>query len=487
MRKRASSPSNRVLAAVFFVYVALLGFVAWHHEPWFDEAQAWLIARDSGLVELLTERLRYEGTPGLWHLLLYLPAKLGLPFRTISLISVAIAATTVYLFLRYSPFPWYVKVVVPFGFFTFYQYAVVARSYGLMALLLVSLAAVFSRRNERPIHFFLLLALLANVNAHGFILAGGLAAYHLWRLWGDRSRLEPRLLRLHLLSAAALGVIAIVVVILVWPSKDVGFPAGRVEFRNVCLLFDAFTPSRFLSAIVLALLAVWFWQRKTFLLWAGPILGLLWLFVFKWAAVWHEGALYYHTLLCAWVAIEHNPPESSVSWASARCLRLATLLLLGVHVYWAAVSSYRDVMYPYSGSLEASRYLARHGLHEEQIYGQGFASFSVLPYFSQNIFDNYNHKRNPSYFLWAKSNPLLSRREAACDDAPRFVLVAVKFPGENGLNCPRYELAKRFEGWMFWKDWITERDSLYLYRLRPEHAAPKARLVGIEGKPLGSD
>ena len=50
------------------LYAILLAVVLWKHEPWADEAQAWLIARDCSGVELLFQRLRYEGHPGLWYL-----------------------------------------------------------------------------------------------------------------------------------------------------------------------------------------------------------------------------------------------------------------------------------------------------------------------------------------------------------------------------------------------------------------------------------
>ena len=40
------------------------------HEPWFDEAQAWQIARSASLREILFEIPHYEGHPQLWHLIL---------------------------------------------------------------------------------------------------------------------------------------------------------------------------------------------------------------------------------------------------------------------------------------------------------------------------------------------------------------------------------------------------------------------------------
>ena len=55
---------------VLLIYIISISVVIVKHEPWADEAQAWLLARDSGLFELLFKRLRYEGHPGLWYLIL---------------------------------------------------------------------------------------------------------------------------------------------------------------------------------------------------------------------------------------------------------------------------------------------------------------------------------------------------------------------------------------------------------------------------------
>ena len=42
--------------SVIFIWISFLLlslFVTYHHEPWADEAQAWLIARDSDVWEIL--------------------------------------------------------------------------------------------------------------------------------------------------------------------------------------------------------------------------------------------------------------------------------------------------------------------------------------------------------------------------------------------------------------------------------------------------
>ena len=52
-----------------FLYLAVNAVLILNHESWRDEAQAWQIARQSGLKELF-EQLKYEGHPCLWYLVL---------------------------------------------------------------------------------------------------------------------------------------------------------------------------------------------------------------------------------------------------------------------------------------------------------------------------------------------------------------------------------------------------------------------------------
>lgn len=66
---------------VLLIYSVMLIAVICFHEPWYDEAQSWLIARDASFREMLVKIPHYEGHPPLWWLILAVPAKLGMPYE----------------------------------------------------------------------------------------------------------------------------------------------------------------------------------------------------------------------------------------------------------------------------------------------------------------------------------------------------------------------------------------------------------------------
>ncbi|HEX8333991.1 MAG TPA: hypothetical protein VF622_15335, partial [Segetibacter sp.] len=160
-----------VIYLIFAVYLLLLTTAVANHERWMDEAQAWLLVKDASLEDLFLKYLRYEGSPGLWHLILMLPAKLGFPYYTINIISATFSAIGVWLFLRYSPFPLIVKILLPFTYFAFFQYGVVARSYCLIPGLMFLIAMIYKTKDQQPLRYILLLCLFANVSAHTFLIA----------------------------------------------------------------------------------------------------------------------------------------------------------------------------------------------------------------------------------------------------------------------------------------------------------------------------
>ena len=58
-----------LLVASIFIFISL--WLVNFHEIYRDEAQTWLLSRDSSSISELLWNLKYEGTTGLWHLILY--------------------------------------------------------------------------------------------------------------------------------------------------------------------------------------------------------------------------------------------------------------------------------------------------------------------------------------------------------------------------------------------------------------------------------
>ena len=171
--------------AATIAYTALLAFAIPFHEPWADEAQAWQLARSLSLPDLFRHYLRYEGSPGLWHLLLHLLVKLHVSYTGMHWISGAIALAGVTLLIFCSPFPRAIRLTLPFTFFLAFQYAVVARSYVLVPLLLFATAAVW---RKSPLLVALLLGLLGNASMHALAISGGMALLYLYENWRSLDR-----------------------------------------------------------------------------------------------------------------------------------------------------------------------------------------------------------------------------------------------------------------------------------------------------------
>ena len=127
------------------------------------------------LHDLFFTYLHYEGHPILWFVVLRALNLLGISYAGMHWMCGAIGVGGTALFLFYSPFPKYLKALLPFTYFLLFQYVVMGRSYVFVPPLLY-LVALQWRKN--PLVLALLLGLLANVEMHAAVLSGGLAVVY---------------------------------------------------------------------------------------------------------------------------------------------------------------------------------------------------------------------------------------------------------------------------------------------------------------------
>lgn len=468
---------NWLTYLVTAIYALFLALVISRHEPWFDEAQSWLLARDNSPLTLVTKYLRYEGTPGLWQLILVMPAKLGMSYYTLNIVSGIIAVAGIYVFVRRSPFPNYLKVLLPFSFFLFYQYAVVARSYVLLPLLLFLIASIYDRKMERIYAFTLLACLLANVSTHGFVMAVVLFGIHLLDLRKAWPELDTASRRRQLYSIIAFAIVSLLVIAIIFPPGDLNFPAFKfsgistiVHSRTKWKMLDtSLTGIPLLSLSILLLSCLWFWRRRVLLLYLALTLSVLALFFFGYANAWHEGIILLIWLFTMWISFQTRDERST--WSEEIPTRGLKQVIAGamvvvalVQINWAFNSARYDWSYKYSGSREIAGYIKEKRMEEDTIYATSFHSISILPYFERNIFDNYNGKDNPSFWFWSTKNNLIESLDQIVANAPEWIILGVKFPEQEILPAIEgYELVRFFDGALYWKYYVFQKDAFALY------------------------
>jgi hypothetical protein len=401
-----------VLAMAFSLLGLMLAIGGALHAPWFDEAQSWLIARDADPWTILNRITRYEGTPALWTLLLWGFQRLGGSYAGLWLVSSSLAMAGAWLVLYRSPFPLWLRIGFVFGYFFLFQFSVVARSYAFDLLFFPLLASLFPSRLERSRVYGLTLGLMANANAHGFILALPLAAEFTLRLASDwrRGLGDGR----RVAGLALFGLMGLAAVLQAWPPADPHFDSlGRVfpsVARPLVELAMAFgetwgIDSPFMIEMSAMIAVVFLIPVAALCRTAGHGWLALCLFasLFLFMAIITEN--YYHSgffvllvifgLWVSWRAVPDLEPAMR-TWLQAALGLLVAIQVIGGVSAWT-----RSLTAPYSPGKAAASYLeSRLGRRSQLIAAEGDYTFSVQPYFRRNIFANAGGGRPQAFFEW---------------------------------------------------------------------------------------
>ena len=488
-REYPLSARQRLIAgAAFALYAAWVITVGLHHEAWFDEMQAWLLARDNSLAALIGTYARYEGTPGLWHAILWLAIRAGLPFSAIWVLSAGFALAAAAIMLARAPFPLALRIGLLASWYFGYQYSVVARGYCLDLLLFSIAAALFARRAQHPLGYALTIGLLANVNAFSFLAAGLMGLDLAWRLFAARRLADPRALAA-LALAAALGLFALWTA---WQPADNGFmnqvsrlnPYASAAVFVANALFDRVVPWQFtqqtgteavsgmlLSAMFLALVARLVWAgRDRALMLALPVVLIVFAGVVL-ASSWHGGVLFMAVIFVLWTQWS-NP----LAPRTRRLLVGAFALLEAAQGVQALEGGLYDIARPYSaGRPAAEAVIAWRAAHPgKTLAAFGGQTFETQPWLPRNMFDNYHGGApHPQFVRWNTDEtwhalPHPQEWPALVATHPDAILAAHvwlpdRFKRDIAGNACRagYVLVRSFPAAMVWRG-IPENNALYL-------------------------
>lgn len=375
-RLTGREPMPRAVAAVaLLAFVAITFFVAFHHEAWRDEADPWLRARD-GDFRTLVLRGAYTGYPILWHMLLVPLARLGLPYFSQTVLHLLIAAAAAALLLWRLPLSWTTRLLALFSYFFAYEYSVIARASAPAILLAFLAVAMHRERGERPIVYAVVVALLFNVSAQGFIIAAALAALFV---------LEQRPRGRRLGGAAIMAGAAFLAWLQVRTPPDPSRIGQWHPFDGqafLSMIGDAFFPRAPLAlgfaggAIVVGMLALALHRsRAALLLFWLPFAALAILYTHIWyGGVRHAGFVLVVALLSVAVADDVD-----------RRYAAAAALLLNFAMAFSVIAAARiwvvETKYAFSGAEEMGTFIRENGLQRFDIAAHNSQQCeAVLPY-----------------------------------------------------------------------------------------------------------
>lgn len=402
-------------ALSFIAYMAVVAVVMYFHEPWFDEAQSWLIARDSSFVDLLTLRPHYEGHPPLWTLLLSIPAKTGIPYeiglKGVQLLCVALLGG--WLIFR-APFSKLAVFLLPFTYFLCFQYGVTSRPYALLCAALFMVAHYWKQSDFKPSDTWKLalsLVLLCAISAYGIALAAGFALAWIWRATksaGIKKAFAEIVSNTNrLVSWIILALVGIASIICIWPASNAFASRETFDGNSPLTQFLSFIfvmPSESMftqfagdvslrrltlsvpSAIICVIISILIWAFAVRIAYRRGMLVSLILPYLTFAAVatqyftlHHAGIVFAFFIAQLWMCIAREPLESKdipaiifklfkvVNKSANKSARskvttsaitaIITIVLLSPSLIWNAYSCVNDIRFDYSGSRALAQFI----------------------------------------------------------------------------------------------------------------------------------
>ncbi|MCF6131627.1 hypothetical protein [Flavobacterium wongokense] len=422
-----------ILLSLLYFAVSFVGIL--HHELWLDEAQHWLLARDSNSVSQLIQNTRLEGHPLLWNLMLYGVTRFTYDPFWMQFLHILISSTAIVVFLRKAPFDWLFKALFIFGYFMVFEYNLISRNYSLGILFLFLACSLFEKREQRFSLFCLFLALAANTHLLFSVPAFALFLTLIVEQIQNKNFFQTKFFVGY--SVFALGLILIYFQIhsthsdwLLEPISRLSFPekaiAGFISFFkgvvvipnfrtlhfwNLNLIVDSYKPiAAILGLLMYALpLVLFFKNRKTlFFVYTALIGAQIFFFITQRTSTRFQGMTFLLIIIGLWIEHYYNPEDSklkkilsSFRLASLQKPIVYSILLLhfGVGIYAYSM----DFNYPFASAKETVDYLKSNKLDSRQIVSVSCEGTPISAYLQKKV-----------YFLCTDSYQSFCRWDSVC-------------------------------------------------------------------------
>ena len=404
MNKLKSNKLWIIYGIVFAAFVCMGVFAGLHHEPWADEAQSWLIARDNNNLIDLLKAVKYEGTLPTWHLINKAFQLAGLDYDHMFVIPLVFSAIGVIL-LFFTDAPLWSKIMLPFSFFVVYQNSVVARQYAMVFPAMMLIVIFYRKRFDVPVRYHLALFLLAITSSFGVVIS---CSFMLWDfIIMLKKRFEGPAYKKYLLPFFGTGIVILVMSYLSLPPDDCSTALNKYSLSknatNALLFNIENTALRYIFLALMLALFVYYFRRVLIqaLVMTAPLIIFM---AVVYQREWHMTYLFF--LLVSLLMIfrdDFKKTERPFEKPANVLANIMVVMLLAVQCAAGVYSVYYEHQHAYSPAKEIAEFLRPYAGEGAVIDREGFNAIALSPYYDQPLYTN--DTCGKAYFIWSYNVP----------------------------------------------------------------------------------
>ena len=393
-----------IYGIVFAAFVCMGVFAGLHHEPWADEAQSWLIARDNNNLIDLLKAVKYEGTLPTWHLINKAFQLAGLDYDHMFVIPLVFSAIGVIL-LFFTDAPLWSKIMLPFSFFVVYQNSVVARQYAMVFPAMMLIVIFYRKRFDVPVRYHLALFLLAITSSFGVVIS---CSFMLWDfIIMLKKRFEGPAYKKYLLPFFGTGIVILVMSYLSLPPDDCSTALNKYSLSknatNALLFNIENTALRYIFLALMLALFVYYFRRILIqaLVMTAPLIIFM---AVVYQREWHMTYLFF--LLVSLLMIfrdDFKKTERPFEKSANVLANIMVIMLLAVQCAAGVYSVYYEHQHAYSPAKEIAEFLRPYAGEGAVIDREGFNAIALSPYYDQPLYTN--DTCGKAYFIWSYNVP----------------------------------------------------------------------------------
>jgi len=413
--------------AVWLVFALLTLLMVRYHEPWRDEAQGFLIVRDTTLPKLILH-MKYESQFLLWFLLTWPLVRLcGMSIFGVNLVHWALSCGTAFLILRRAPFRLLTRAALIFTVLFAFEFTVVTRHYAIGVFLLAVLMVNWRQRFRHPVLYACGIALCASTSLPVWVCLGGLCAAIGCEVVSRRLWTRP------VFAAMLVVLFGFALALAEIYNGQGGFGSPYVSRRGTQVaelevmkrFQDAFDALSNLAHLPVWLCLVCFLAGALYFAWksvpaltcflTSAFLMISLQFVGGFHSMRHTGFLLLGTVISCWIAaLEDAPPAGFLSRMPKRavvCVAAAAGCSAAILLFLQAVLTpffvWMEVRYPFSHGHAAADFIRDNIPGDVPLFCfSARSNTSVMPWLPRRQFYIFDRKEMGTYSKWGNSQGL---------------------------------------------------------------------------------